>query len=258
MKKIIAISLIISLCLSLTAFAANDINTPLNWYFKKTTDHSQPLSDSCFNFINNYNAYYIDKNHNNYSDKEKVIYLTFDAGYENGNITKILDTLKEEDVPGSFFILENLVKRNPDLVNRMYEDGHLICNHTATHKDMTTCETIDDFKCEVERLNDICKDELNIEVAKFYRPPEGRFSEKSLSYANELGYKTVFWSFAYADWDNNNQPSAESALNKLKNGLHNGEILLLHPTSSTNASILKDFIRFAKAEGFRFASLTEL
>ena len=244
--------------MSVTTFASNEADPPLNWYFKKTTDHSQPTSDSCFEFIDEFNAYYIDKKHCDYNSKDKVIYLTFDAGYENGNIAKILDTLESEDVSGSFFILENLVLREPELVKRMYNKGNLICNHTATHKDMTKCSSIEDFKEEVTRLEKICKDELGIEISNFYRPPEGRFNKKSLSFAKESGFKTVFWSFAYADWDNNNQPSPNSALQKLKDGLHNGEILLLHPTSSTNAEILKDFIQFAKSEGFRFATLSEL
>ena len=154
--------------------------------------------------------------------------------------------------------MENLVKRNPELVKRMADEGHLICNHTASHCDMSKITEKESFFEELEKLNKICKESLDIEVSKFYRPPEGRYSELNLKHATELGYKTIFWSFAYADWDNNEQLAPEAAINKILAGTHNGEILLLHPTSSTNAAILDDLITHWKSEGFRFGSLEEL
>lgn len=241
-----------------TSDRAHTQTTPYNWYCKKTTDHSQPELDSKLYIPDNTETYFIDKNHKEYNDKDKVIYLTFDAGYENGNISKILDTLKKHNVHGAFFILENLIKRNPDLIQRMYEEGHLICNHTATHHDMSQVTDKDLFSNELERLNTVCKEALGIEISKFYRPPEGRYSPLNLIHATELGYKTIFWSFAYADWDNNSQMTPDQAIMKILNGTHNGEILLLHPTSSTNACILDELINKWKCDGFRFGSLEEL
>ena len=258
MKKYTAIFLALLLCFSLPSYAASSSSSVCNWYFKKTTDHSQPPLASEFGFITEYSGYYLDRDHYDYNSSDKVIYLTFDAGYENGNIETILDVMKEENAVGSFFILENLVKRNPELVKKMNEDGHLICNHTAKHPDMTKIADKESFKKELSALEELCKKDLGIEIAPYFRPPEGKFNETTLKYACELGYKTVFWSFAYADWDNNNQLSPSLALEKLKNGTHNGEILLLHPTSKTNAEIIKDYICFLKNEGFRFATLSEL
>lgn len=267
------ISLIISLCILLsfnsnaigeTPFNCTDTTTahtettPYNWYCKRTNDHTQPKIDPLLYIPENTETYYVDKNHTNYDDKDKVIYLTFDAGYENGNISKILDTLKKHNVKGAFFVLENLIKRNPDLIKRMHNEGHLICNHTASHRDMSKITDKESFSNELERLNSICKNTLNIEISKFYRPPEGRYSELNLTHATELGYKTVFWSFAYADWDNNSQMSPDEATNKIMDNTHNGEIILLHPTSATNAAILDKLITNWKSEGFRFGTLEEL
>jgi len=234
-------------------------SAPYNWYCKKTTDHSQPTLDSLLSFIEKKElfAYYIDKEHSELSSEDKVIYLTFDAGYENGNVEKILDVLKTENVPGAFFVLDNIVKRNTDLIKRMNDEGHLVCNHTATHPDMTKKIGKEEFMQELWALEDTCE-ELGIELAPYYRPPEGRFSEDNLKLAAENGYKTIFWSFAYADWDNNSQASPKEALDKVLAGTHNGEVILLHPTSATNAEILDDLIKEWKSMGFRFGTLDEL
>jgi peptidoglycan-N-acetylmuramic acid deacetylase len=208
-------------------------------------------------FIEKYEGYYLDKNHTDYASK-KVIYLTFDAGYENGNIAKILDILKEREVPAAFFVLSNIIKKDTDLIKRMVEDGHTVCNHTASHRDMTKIKNIDEFKSELEALESVYKEYTGLDMAKFYRPPEGKFSEQNLQFANELGYKTIFWSFAYADWDNAKQPSLESAYNLIMSNIHNGAILLLHPTSSTNAEILGRVIDDLKIQGFTFGTLDQL
>ena len=271
MKRIIVITVSLIMLLSIGSKAIGETpencsnvmpthseTTAYNWYCKKTSDHSQPNLDNMLFIPENTNTFFVDTNHSNFNDKDKIIYLTFDAGYENGNISKILDTLKNHKVTGAFFILENLVKRNPELVKRMADEGHLICNHTASHCDMSKITEKESFFEELEKLNKICKESLDIEVSKFYRPPEGRYSELNLKHATELGYKTIFWSFAYADWDNNEQLAPEAAINKILAGTHNGEILLLHPTSSTNAAILDDLITHWKSEGFRFGSLEEL
>ena len=170
----------------------------------------------------------------------------------------LLDTLKQEQVPGAFFILGNLITRNPELVKRMAMEGHIVANHTNLHKDMTKVDQFDEFKKELDDLNHLYQNTTGLEMAKYYRPPEGKFNERSLAYANQLGYKTIFWSFAYADWDNNKQPSPESAKAKILDHIHNGAILLLHPTSATNAQIIGDVIRALKAGGYRFGSLDEL
>ena len=226
------------------------------WYTVRNKEHKQPKLDAAQEIIERYGGYYVDKRCAD--SNEKVIYLTFDAGYENGNIEKILNTLRDEDVKAAFFILENLVNRNEELVKRMADEGHTVCNHTASHKDMTRVETIEEFSRELSALEDVYFEKTGAEMARFYRPPEGRYDEKSLRFADELGYKTIFWSLAYADWDNNNQPSAEKAMKILLDNIHNGAIILLHPTSSTTAEILPHLISTLKAEGYRFGTLDEL
>ena len=225
-----------------------------NWYFMRTPDHATPPCPPEFPFLAEYNAYFIDRAA---TPADKVIYLTFDAGYENGNIAKVLDTLAEHNATAAFFILENLITREPALVKRMAAEGHTVCNHTAKHKDMTRLDK-KAFTAELNALADAYKSLTGTEIAPFYRPPEGRFNESNLQWANALGYKTIFWSFAYADWDNQKQPDKEVALRKLTDHLHNGEILLLHPTSATNAEILGEFLAYAKKEGYRFGNLSEL
>ncbi|MBQ4067462.1 MAG: polysaccharide deacetylase family protein [Clostridia bacterium] len=239
--------------------SAHTTTSPYNWYCKKTDDHSQPPLDSLLSFIEKDGlcAYYADKRHTDFDSEEKVIYLTFDAGYENGNVERILDILKAEEVPGAFFVLENIVKRNTDLIKRMNAEGHLVCNHTATHPDMSAKIGKETFMQELWALEDVCE-EAGIELAPYYRPPEGRFSEENLRIAAENGYKTIFWSFAYVDWDNNAQASPSAATKKVVDGTHNGEVILLHPTSATNAEILDDLIREWKSMGFRFGTLDEL
>lgn len=229
--------------------AASD--TSYNWYCRHLKNGEVPPCPPEMNFISEYGGVYLG------NPEEKVIYLTFDAGYENGNIAKILDTMKEKEVTGAFFVLENIAKQNTDLLRRMSNEGHLICNHTAKHKDMSKITDDAAFEDELDSLNKICS-EAGVECAPFYRPPEGKFSRTNLEQAQKLGYTTVFWSFAYADWDNSAQPSAASAKNKILEGTHNGMILLLHPTSSTNAEILGDLIDQWKSDGYRFGSLKEL
>ena len=250
----------ISILLALLSFFGSsqiyaDSTKAYNWYCKKNDRHEIPMLDSEFSFINKYGGYYADLNVGN---RNKVIYLTFDAGYENGNIEKILNTLKKHDATAAFFVLENLVIRNTELVKRMADEGHLICNHTKSHPDMTKVTDKTRFALQLSALSDIIREKCGVECAKFYRPPEGKFSEENLQYAKELGYKTVFWSFAYADWDNNRQPSREDAIKKILDNAHPGEIMLLHPTSKTNADILDEVLTALEKEGYRFASLNEL
>ena len=222
-----------------------------NWYCKREKEHRRPCIDPNMSYIEEENGFFIGKD-----PDEKVIYLTFDAGYENGNIARILDTLKAHNAEGAFFILENLIRRNPELVERMKNEGHLICNHTAKHKDMTKL-TEQEIEKELCALETLYKETFGESLAPFYRPPEGKFDRKSLCIAKKLGYHTAFWSLAYADWDNNNQPSPEKAKKLLCDHLHNGAVILLHPTSKTNADILDDLLTKWEKEGYRFGSLKE-
>ncbi|MGN1408681.1 MAG: polysaccharide deacetylase family protein [Eubacteriales bacterium] len=226
-------------------------SAPQNWYCKHMKSSARPPIPPEMSWVRDHNGYFL-------GEDEKVIYLTFDAGYENGNVEKILDTLKSENVPAAFFILDNLVESNNDLVKRMIDEGHTICNHTAKHRDMTKVTTKEAFAEELQKMEQIYKDKTGAELSKYYRPPEGKFNEDNLVWADELGYKTIFWSFAYADWDNENQMSAESAINKIITNTHNGEVLLLHPTSKTNAEILPELIRQWREMGYGFGTLDEL
>ena len=231
---------------------ANSGEGAYNWYCVRNSEHKTPELEQRFSFIEKYDAYFVGDSEDN------VIYLTFDAGYENGNVEKILDVLKAHNAKGAFFILKQLINKNPDLVMRMENEGHTVCNHTMNHKDMTKFETIDEFRAELDGLNELYKNLVGKDMAKYYRPPEGKFSEQNLDFATKLGYSTVFWSFAYADWDNAKQPSAEYAKEKILSNVHNGEIMLLHPTSGTNAAILDEVLTVLENDGYRFGTLDEL
>lgn len=258
MKKISCVFL--SAVLTFFAFniicsAAHTDDTAYHWYCKNNDSNTQPPLPSEFSFIENHGGYYIDKNA---EESDKVIYLTFDAGYENGNVAKILDILKAHNAKGAFFILANLINRDPDIVRRMADEGHEVCNHTAHHKNMTSITDPEAFRKELDELSRLYKDCTGKEISPFYRPPEGTFSERNLKYADELGYKTVFWSYAYADWDNNAQPNPEAAYKRVMSHTHNGEVLLLHPTSATNAEILDRLLTEWENNGYHFGTLGEL
>lgn len=257
MKKYFTAFIIILCILSLYPLNAFAQTQTFSWYCVRNQEHKQPQADANMRFIEDLGGYYIDHKHSD-ENKEKVIYLTFDAGYENGNVEKILNILKDENVPAAFFVLKNLIIKNPELIKRMSDEGHLVCNHTSNHPDITKYQTKEELQAELDELEQLYEQTTGKTMAKYFRPPEGKFSEQSMSFINELGYKTIFWSFAYADWDNNAQMSADNAKKKILDNVHNGEIMLLHPTSATNASILQDVIKQLKADGYRFATLDEL
>ena len=190
-------------------------------------------------------------------DGGKVLYLTFDAGYENGYTAQILDVLKRQEVPAAFFLVGNYFERNADLVRRMADEGHIVGNHTLSHPDMSTLSA-EDFARELAGVEEQYRDITGLELLKFYRPPQGVYSEENLKTAQSLGYKTVFWSLAYADWDNSAQPDPAAAIQKLNSRVHDGAVVLLHSTSATNAQILEALIQGWKDMGYRFALLTEL
>lgn len=222
-----------------------------SWYFKPSKNGAQPeIIPEASEYIDDYKTIYMG------DDSSRRIYLTFDAGYENGNVEKILDILSKKDVKGAFFVLPQLSKNNVDLLKRMKEEGHLVCNHTNTHKDMSKAD-YDTFKRELTDAEKVYKESTGFDMDKFYRPPEGRFNEQNLKWAQELGYTTVFWSLAYADWNNEKQMNPEDALDLIVSRTHNGCVVLLHPTSQTNVEILGDYIDIMKSQGFRFCSLYE-
>ena len=230
-------------------------NKSISWYCKRTKDHSLPPLADELKFVEDYNTFWCDKN---VASNDKVIYLTFDAGYENGNVKRIVDILKEENITGAFFILDNLIYSNEELVKEMISNGNTVANHTAKHKNITLFNEKNELYEEISRLEKLYENKYGQSMPKYFRPPEGKFNEKALKWLDELGYKTVMWSFAYEDWSNNKQLSNEVAKKKILDNVHNGEVMLLHPTSKTNAEILKDVIKELKAQGYRFGSLDEL
>ena len=189
---------------------------------------------------------------------QKVIYLTFDAGYENGCTTQILDVLKKHNVPAAFFLVGNYMQTNPDLVKRMVSEGHIVGNHTMHHPDMSKISTEEAFRAELEGVETLYKEITGQDMPKFYRPPQGVYSQKNLEMAQKMGYKTVFWSLAYVDWNNDSQPTAQYAFSKLLPRTHNGAVVLLHSTSQTNAKILDELLTKWKQMGYTFASVEEL
>ena len=257
MKKILTIILIFALMASFgnNVFAQSKATS---WYCIRKKDHTQPSLASEMDFAKCYDLFWCDEKNNDFTSGEKVIYLTFDAGYENGNVEKIVNILNDEGVKATFFVLDNLILKNESLVRKMIDSGHLIGNHTMKHKDMTKFTKIEDFEKELSLLENLYEKTFGEKMKKVYRPPEGKINEENLVWAKELGYKTVMWSFAYADWDNNKQPSCDFAMGKILDNLHNGEIMLLHPTSETNAEIMKELIQKLKSLGYRFATVDEL
>lgn len=188
---------------------------------------------------------------------EKRVYLTFDAGYVNENVETVTRVLKEEKVPAAFFILKQVVRENADLIEEWKDAGFLVCNHTMTHKNCARISA-EELKRELVGLEDLYRETTGRQLDKFFRPPEGAYHRGVIDTAAECGYKTVFWSAAYADWDNENQMPPKEALSLLLSRTHNGALVLLHPTSQTNALILQDYIRALKAAGYTFGSLEEL
>lgn len=250
-KKIIAITLTLTGLFSFPIYSsAADC---LNWYLKRNKTEAPSFPQEARE-IKQYNAYYID---DKVDDNNKIIYITFDAGYENGNIEKILDTLKAESVPAAFFLLDNIILKNKDLVIRMAEEGHLVCNHTKNHKNLSFA-TENEITRDLTALEMLYKEKTGREMSKYFRFPEGKYSIEALKHVNNLGYTTVFWSFAYDDWDNNRQPNTAKAIKKVLENTHNGAIMLFHPTSNTNAEIFPTLIKEWKKMGYSFGTLDQL
>ena len=188
---------------------------------------------------------------------EKKIYLTFDEGYENGYTAQILDTLKEKNVPAAFFVTGDYLKRSEDLVGRMVSEGHIVGNHTIGHKNLHKLSAAEDIAAEISALEDEFKAKFNVPM-KYMRPPEGEYSRRVLAVADDMGYKTVFWSFAYKDWIADDVKGGDYAVGQIMPYLHNGMIILLHAVSPDNAKALPVLIDKAREQGYEFASLDQL
>lgn len=255
MKKrdllILLIAVVIALAVSVSVFASSALTTG-SWGLSFRQEGAPPIGNAGKDQLRQYQAAYIG------NTNEKVLYLTFDAGYENGCTAKILDTLKEKQVPAAFFLVGNYIRQSPDLVRRMVAEGHTVGNHTMHHYDMSRLSDKAAFSKELTDLEALYKETVGQELPKFYRPPQGIYSEENLKMAQELGYKTLFWSLAYVDWNNDAQPTREAAFAKLLPRTHNGAVVLLHSTSKTNAEILGELIDKWKAMGYRFGTLEEL
>ena len=225
-------------------------NKKIGWGIKRNDNHEQPdLGKNNKEILEKNNGIAMGNN------VDKYIYLTFDEGYEAGYTPQILNTLKENNVKATFFITAHYLNTQPELVKQMIDEGHIIGNHTVNHKSMPSL-TENQINSEVMDLHKTIYEKFKYEM-KYIRPPMGEFSEKSISVTNSLGYKTVMWSFAYEDWNENKQPDEAQAKKKILDNVHNGEIMLLHGNSKTNTNILGDIIKEIKNMGYEFKSLDE-
>lgn len=251
-KKIFfAVCFVLILCFnSVTAFAAEEYS----WYIKRCGNEI-PKFPPHANELAEYDAYFVDRDA--YDNGEKIIYLTFDVGYENGNLERTLDVLKEKDVPAAFFVLDNVITKNTELINRMDEEGHLVCNHTKRHKNLCSA-TPEEIERDLGELESLCYEIAGVQMSKYFRFPEGKYSIEALESVKNLGYKTIFWSFGYDDWDNARQPDKEKSKKKIIENTHDGAVFLFHPTSKTNADILGDLIDTWRSLGYTFGTLDDL
>lgn len=223
-----------------------------SWGLSFQEEGKRPAGNATIDDLKQYNAYYAS------DTDEKILYLTFDAGYENGNTPAILEALKKHQAPAVFFAVGNFIKDNPDLIKRMITEGHIVGNHTMTHPDMSQISSMESFQKELEGVEELYTSVTGEPMTKFYRPPRGVYSTENLSMAKELGYSIFFWSLAYVDWIQEQQPSKEEAFQKLIPRIHPGAIVLLHNTSSTNAAILDELLTRWEEMGYQFHSIKEL
>lgn len=223
-----------------------------NWGLGFQEEGTRPSGNASIEELEQYNAWYAQ------DTDEKIIYLTFDAGYENGNMPAILDALHKHQVHATFFVVGTLIREKPELIREISDAGHTVGNHTMTHPDMSGISTKEAFQKQLEDVEALYKDATGNEMTKFYRPPQGIYSTDNLQMAKDLGYSTFFWSLAYVDWYQDKQPSKEEAFQKLLRRIHPGAIVLLHSTSSTNAEILDELLTKWKEMGYTFGTLEEL
>lgn len=220
-----------------------------DWGLSFQSEGAPPVANASQEYLKNFDALYVgDAN-------QKKIYITFDAGFENGNTERILDALKKHGVKATFFLVGNYFETQPELVKRMAEEGHTTGNHTYSHPDMSKIGDIQSFQTELQKNEALYRDILGSEMPKLYRPPQGKFCEENLKMAQQLGYSTVFWSLAYVDWYTDDQPTPEQAFSKLLPRIHPGAVVLLHSTSSTNAEILDELLTKWEETGYSFGDL---
>lgn len=258
-KKVVILSLValLGLCglVTLTARQGGAVMASAeitNWGLSFQEEGQPPIGNADSEYLAQFNALYRDPT------QEKVLYLTFDAGYENGYTAQILDALKKHQVPATFFLVGNYLETEPELVCRMVKEGHTVGNHTYTHPDMSAIATEEAFQEELTKNEALYKEITGEEMAKLYRPPQGKFCESNLCMAQKLGYRTVFWSLAYVDWYEDDQPTREEAFEKLIPRIHPGAVVLLHSTSATNAAILDDLLTQWEDLGYTFGRLEEI
>ena len=248
---ILAGAIVTALAIGILVFAGSSLETG-SWGLSFRQEGAAPIGNAGADQLKQYDAVYMG------DPGEKVLYLTFDAGYENGNTGKILDALKAHGARGTFFLVGNFVEKNGDLVRRMVEEGHTVGNHTMHHPDMSKIGEKEAFRRELEDLEALYEEAVGQKMSKYYRPPQGIYSEENLRMAKELGYRTVFWSLAYVDWNNDSQPTHEEAFQKLLPRTHPGAVVLLHLTSRTNAEIMDDLLTRWEQLGYRFGEIGEL
>lgn len=220
-----------------------------DWGLSFQSEGAPPVANASQEYLRNFDALYVG------DTNKKEIYITFDAGFENGNTERILDALKKHGVKATFFLVGNYFEMQPELVKRMAEEGHTIGNHTYSHPDMSKIGDIQSFQTELQKNEALYRDILGSEMPKLYRPPQGKFCEENLKMAQQLGYSTVFWSLAYVDWYVDDQPTPEQAFSKLLPRIHPGAVVLLHSTSSTNAEILDELLTKWEETGYSFGDL---
>ncbi len=228
------------------------VNAPENWGLGFGQEGSQPSGNVSAAELAKYNAYYVG------NAQDKVIYLTFDAGYENGNTEPILDALKKHNAPATFFVVGHYLESAPELVRRMVEEGHTVGNHTYHHPDMSAISDRETFAREMNDTAALYQEITGQEMTAFYRPPQGKYSTENLKMAQEMGYTTFFWSLAYVDWYQDKQPTHEEAFDKLLSRIHPGAIVLLHSTSQTNGEIMDELLTKWEEMGYTFKPLSDL
>ena len=229
-----------------------EVSTEGNWGLSFPDEGGEPTANATIEELSAYHAYYKE------NTTAKKLYLTFDVGYENGNTDKILSVLEKHKIPAAFFVVGTFLDSNPELVKKMVEQGHIVGNHTHHHKNMSQLSTMETFKPELDYVEQRYEEITGKPLDKFYRPPQGIYNNDNLKMADSLGYKTIFWSLAYVDWKQDDQPSKEKAFQTLLPRTHPGAIVLLHSTSSTNSAILEELILKWKDMGYSFHSLNEL
>ena len=223
-----------------------------DWGLSFQTEGEAPLANATTEYLEKFNAMYVG------DQAEKTLYITFDAGFENGNTAQILDALKKHSVKATFFLVGNYFETQPELVKRMVEEGHTVGNHTYSHPDMSAISDAASFTEQLQKNEALYREITGQEMPKLYRPPQGKFCESNLQMAKELGYSTVFWSLAYVDWYTEDQPTKEQAFSKLLPRVHPGAVVLLHSTSSTNAQILDELLTEWESMGYSFGDLESL